>query len=254
MCGGTDKDDLALNQSFVVAAAANKKSKGQMFLSHDMAGMTFGAAIAYDSGYTSADTFLMNMKVKFGGDMGGSEVSFGQYLNMKVVEDGVSFIQASDAGNFMGSTMQNAGAARFDDENGQVYYALNTTNEGTDYNTSTQACVDSAGVVVECSGAKFEDGGDLYIEAEEVPGFLPDDFEATAPSGFDCNDATWTEVELDMADTSTQEAHMSCLEEQSEMFEEEDCWDAAYAPSEATFELPERDEVPVEVTPIDELE
>lgn len=242
MCSGEDKAALKLTQSFTILSAEDKKSKGEMLLDNSMGDMTFAAAIAYDAGYTKAGTTALEFKVKFGGSFQGETNSMAQYLNLQLVDGGVSTIKNSDSGNFMGSSMNNAGIAKFDDKSGQIIFALDTSYGGQAYNETKQSCVDAAGYVVACSDAKFTSGGDLYVTGDDVPGFLGESFSPTAPSGFDCAAAQWTEVAIDLTDTTTMAAHEKCDEAIGD-FSDENCWDAGFEMGEQSVDLPERGEI-----------
>jgi len=251
MCSGESKDKMELSQVFRITGSKDNKSKGEMILSQTLGTMGFGASVAFDSGYTEADTFAMGMKMKFSD---GGDNSFASFLNMKLVKAGVSFIQTADSGTFGGQTMNNSAAARFDDDNGEILFALDTSYQGESHKSNDKACVDGAGYMIDCSGAKFIDGGALYTPVTDVPGALPADFSATKPSGFDCAAATWQEVDVDLADTTAAEKHQACNEDMG-MFEQEDCWDdATFAPSEETVDIPEdRTEISTEEPTTDDL-
>lgn len=241
-CGGETKAKLKLDQMFRILAASDKRSKGDMFLEHEMGDATFAASVAYDSGYTEVNTNAMELKVKFSATFEGQENGFAQYLNMQLVTDGVSYFQNSDSGKWEGSKRQNAGVAVFDEENGQIVFSLDAVHDGEAVKESKRACVDGKGLMVSCQGAKFGEGKDLFVEADEVPGFLADDFTPTAPSGFDCETADWQEVDIDIATSENKEKHDAC-NETVDKFEQEDCWDPGYHASADQVDVPARDEV-----------
>jgi hypothetical protein len=253
MCSGTKVEDLELTQVFEVTGSRDQRSKGSMILSHSMGGMTFGASAAFDAGYTTPGTFALQLKANMSMDFNGTTGSMNNYLKMKLVDGGVSVVESSDSGTWMGDDMQNAGFARFDASNGQVLFSLNATNGGESFRNDIRSCVDAEGYLVDCSDAKFEKDGALYVAPEEVPGFLASDFAADAPSGFDCASASWTKVSLDMNESTTSAKHDACMES-AEPFEQEDCWDVAYGQSSEEVTIPEeRDELPPAPLPEEDL-
>lgn len=237
MCSGDRKTDLDLTQTFKIVGSHKKKSKGQMLLSFDMGGMTFAAAVGFDTGYTKKNREDVELKIKFGGSIEGfGDIGFANYLKMSAENDLISIV-TSESGEF-GDPMKNAAAAIFDNDHGHVFYSLNTTHEETEFTSETEACVEADGTFVDCDGKKFAKGGDLYLTVKDVPGFLSKSFTPDKPAGFKCNDQEWKVVKLDLSDPASEKKHAKCSESNTP-FEEEDCWDETYVESSESANIPD---------------
>jgi hypothetical protein len=258
VCEGSDAKEMKLSQHFKIEGSKKitkdgkevGASKGEMRLSSDMGGITFGATVSFDAFHTDPKVYDSEFKVRLEGDFGGMglndsmKMDMAQLMKLKVVDGGVSTVGLSDRGEMMGFSTKNASIGKFDATHGNVVGSFNQQT----FDSDVKACVDNDSVLVDCADAKFQEGGNLYITASEVPSFLPADFAAAKPKGFDCDIDWGTAVEMDPAS----EGHKACEMDVGSM-EAPGCFDGGeFVASEVEFELP--DELPEVEVPAEEME
>jgi hypothetical protein len=256
VCEGSDAKEMKLSQHFKITGSKKitkdgkevGASKGEMRLSSDMMGVTFGATVNFDAFHTDPKTYDSEFKVRLEGEFGmgvsSMKMDMAQLMKLKVIDGGVSVVGLSDRGEMMGFSTKNASIGKFDSTHGNVVGSFNQQS----FDSDVKACVDKDSTLVDCTDAKFQDGGDLYITASEVPSFLPEDFAAAKPKGFDCDIEWGTAVEMDPAS----EGHKACEMDAAAM-EAPGCFDGGeFVASEVEFELP--DEIPEMEVPAEEME
>jgi len=250
VCEGESATALTLGQHFKVKGdkviTKNGKemgvSKGEVRLFNKMMGIEFGASVTFDNYFTAADKSESEFKVRLSGtmDMSGMglvddsmKLDMAQYMGLSSVDAGVSTVKLSDRGEFFGEQTLNTSIGKFDATNGNVAGSFKQQS----FDDEVKVCVDNASVPVSCDDAKFKEGGALHIAASEVPAFLPADFAAAKPTGFDCAAVAWgTAVAIDPSSAGAS----SCQMDQDQGGgEDAGCFDGGFVGSEEEFEVPE---------------
>lgn len=244
ICEGEDEDSMELVQSFVITGSKTitvdgesvQASKGVINIAQGDEQMgEFKGAISFDSKYSEESTTTMKMEVKFSFTGFAFAQRFGFEDNGTVTEVSISETGTMSFGSGDAFSFKNAGIGLFDADYGNVFYSYESDQD----TFATQACVDSDSLLIGCDDDVFASGGDLYLEASDVPAVLTADFSPAAPSGFDCSTATWTTYSPS-TDEATMEKHEAC---DASMMESDgggmsSCFDDQdYAQSDASVEI-----------------
>ena len=179
------------------------KAKGSVISTHDENGHSGGSNLDFDMTQDGVKLLKASMKDTSSGE---NEGTFRNYVDMMLVDSGVSVIKMSAVGDMGANLFSDQGVAIFNGTIGQAFIKGSGKYNTKDYTWNSRSTFGSDGITVDNSAAPDA----VKVAVSSLPDKLPDTFSPTAPSGWDCSGTTET-IEVDMTtSTGTGAAHQAC--------------------------------------------
>ncbi|MEZ4743794.1 MAG: hypothetical protein R3B45_15345 [Bdellovibrionota bacterium] len=237
-----------LSQVITITGVSDNGAKGavKMHFKDDEQGGEFYRSSNFDVGYSETDRAFISASDLY---EDSASNKFKRQLILDLVKDGTNKILVSNSGSMEGQTFSMAGAAKTDNEYGQVLFSSAGSHEGQTFEWTHRGHFNSEGYVVAADAStKLQDGGSLYVVDSDVPKYLPENFsiEGFGEGAWDCSADNDLVINM-VGDRKDQ--HDACETDHNE--DHIDCWSEEYQQSNEEHEIDEAQQK--ESSDIDEL-
>ena len=207
---GQNKEVIELTELTDEGVAGSIVSKGSEGTN------SWASSIVFDA--TEEDTLVLTAKEAFSGS---SDEAFKRKVIMNLLPAGVSTISLAASGTWQGSTFSERGYGKFDGTFGSAVFANSGSYQGNEFSFTRRAFFSEDGSVASQSdNAAMAEGGDVYVEATELPDLLASTFAPDSPAGWVGEDCDGTDETIELNPDSAE--HQACDGDRNEDWE--DCW------------------------------
>ena len=225
MCqGGTLSEIIRIN------GVDSDKTHGSLIQHHrdirDNEISTWSNSINFDVGFTEESRTFLTASSEYQDDMS----VYTRQLVLDLIENGTSRVLVSNSGSWNNELFQQAGAVKLDDKFGQFIFSNKGTHGEDSYEWTHRGYFDSEGNVAEKNSSKeFLEDGSLFVQDQDVPKFLPENFtvQSFPIDAWDC--VPEESLQIDMTGANGLK-HAACDGDRDD--EHVDCWDGSYEQSQ----------------------